>query len=235
MQTRSPNRLASVLRSACATTLFSVALAQTSSAGRASPDSLGTLMGHVRCRDDRHAVVIVVRNGGRIASADIGPDGTFFLGGVPAGRHTLLLRGDYCGPVELPVTVRAGGVDSIDVELPCKPIPCPKLDKSDPGCIAPNLEERAKVGSACELHKKSRLRLDVVPLSFGIVSFEPGGPEARKRYPNARVVSSMGCVVGVERWGEVAYCPECRAAFYWHNPQYLLHPIQPLTVERREK
>lgn len=234
MQTRSPNRPPIVLRSACAVTLLSVALAHPSTAGHASPDSLGTLKGHVRCRDDRHAVVIVVRNGWRIASADIRPDGTFFLAGVPAGRHTLLVRGDYCGPIERAVTVRAGGVDSIDVDLPCTPIPCPKLDKSDPGCIARNPEERAKVGSACEVHPKSRLRLDVVPLSFGIVSFEPGGPDGRKLYPNARVVYSMGCVMGVERWGEVAYCPECRAAFYWHNPRYLLHPIQPNPVERRK-
>jgi hypothetical protein len=42
----------------------------------------------------------------------------------------------------------------------------------------------------------------------------------------------MGCVVGVERWAEMAYCQECRAAFYWHNPRYLTQPIQPLEIIR---
>jgi hypothetical protein len=38
-----------------------------------------------------------------------------------------------------------------------------------------------------------------------------------------------------ERWTEVAYCQECRAAFYWHNPRYLLHPIQPKEIRRDMK
>jgi hypothetical protein len=72
------------------------------------------------------------------------------------------------------------------------------------------------------------LQLDVVPIHYGIVS-HPAGWDPK--FPNARVVYSSGCVIQPQRWSEVAYCRECRAAFYWHNPQYLLHPIQP--EERR--
>lgn len=117
--------------------------------------------------------------------------------------------------------------------MPCSTIPCPELDKSDPGCILSKAEERARVGSACQVHPKRRLRLDVVPIHHGIASFHPAGGDAPKQFPNARVVYSTGCVVGVERWTEEAYCQECRAVFYWHNPQYLLHPIRPREVPPR--
>ena len=215
--------------------LLGASLASASPGRHAGSDSLGTLMGHVRVREERRAEVLLIRNGRRIGTARVESDGTFLLSGVPAGRHTLLVRGYYCGPVELPVSVRVGAEEWIDVDLPCSAIPCPKLDKSDPGCIFPNPEERARVGSACQVHPKRRLRLDVVPIHYGFASFLPAGGDAPKQFPNARVVCPMGCVVGVERWTEVAYCQECRVAFYWHNPQYLLHPIQPREVSRRER
>lgn len=88
-------------------------------------------------------------------------------------------------------------------------------------------EERAKVGSACQVHPKRRLRLDVVPIHYGIASFQAASGNEWKEFPNARVVRSMGCVIGRERWAEAAWCPDCRAAFYRHNPWYLLHPILP--------
>ena len=235
MQTRTPHRLATLLLDVCGVALFAVSLAQVSSAGPPSSDGPGTLIGHVHCREDRHAEVLVIRNGLRIASAEIRSDGTFLLAGVPAGRHTLLVRGDYCGSVERPVTVRPGEVETIEVDLSCPPIPCPKLDRSDPGCIFRSPEQRAKVGSACPVHPKSRLLLDIVPIHFGFVSFRPAGGDEARQFPNARVVYSAGCVMGVERWAEVAYCPECRRAFYWHNPLYVLHPIQPAEVRREEK
>lgn len=227
-------RLASLIGGACVC-LLGASLASASPGRHAGSDSLGTLMGHVRVREERRAEVLLIRNGRRIGTARVESDGTFLLSGVPAGRHTLLVRGYYCGPVELPVSVRVGAEEWIDVDLPCSAIPCPKLDKSDPGCIFPNPEERARVGSACQVHPKRRLRLDVVPIHYGFASFLPAGGDAPKQFPNARVVCPMGCVVGVERWTEVAYCQECRVAFYWHNPQYLLHPIQPREVSRRER
>jgi hypothetical protein len=222
---------ASLIRGACVACLFGAALAGASPGPHAGPDSLGTVEGHVSVREARHAVVLLVRNGWRIADARVEPDGTFLLSRVPAGRHTLLVRGDYCGPLERPITVQAGAVEWIEIDLPCPEIPCPKLDRSDPGCILRNPDERAKVGSACQVHGKSRLRLDVVPIHYGFSSFQAGGGEPMQ-FPNARVVASMGCVIGVERWAEVACCAECRAAFYWHNPLFLLHPIRPREVRR---
>ncbi len=227
-------RLASLIRGACVC-LLGASLASASPGRDAGSDSLGTLQGHVLVREGRHATVLLIQNGRRIGDARVESDGTFLLSGVPAGRHTLLVRGDYCGPVELPVSVRAGAVESIDVDLPCSAIPCPKLDKSDPGCILPNPEERARVGSACQVHPKRRLRLDVVPIHYGFSSFRPAGGDEPKQFPNASVARSMGCVIGVERWTEVAYCQECRAALYWHNPWYLLQPIQPHEASPRER
>ena len=192
---------------------------------------LGTLTVDVLGRTDRHTQVLLVHDGLRVADGVPRPDGKFKIT-APSGQHTLLVRGFSCGPVEIPVTLAAGEDESIAVDLPCSPIPCRKLDKSDPGCVMRSPEARASVGSACEVHPKSRLRLDVVPLTFGISAYQPGGPEARKRFPNARISNAMGCVVNVERWGEVAYCPECRRGFYWQNPQFVLHPVQPRSIDR---
>lgn len=210
--------------------LLGVSLA---SASHADTDGHGAIEGYVGVQEGRHATVLLIRDGQRIGDAMVESDGRFLLARVPAGRHTLLVRGDFCGPVELPVTVTAGAVELIDLDLPCSSIPCPIPDKSDPGCILPSPEERARVGSACQLHPKRRLRLDVVPIHYGFVSFSPSGGDGAKQFPNAAVVRSMGCVVGVERWTEVACCEECRAAFYWHNPRYLLSPIRPYAASRR--
>lgn len=198
------------------------------------PDSVGTLEGYLRW-EGRDPVVILSRDGWRLGDARVSPDGTFLLGGVPAGRHTLVVRGMDCLEVQVPVVVKAKEVTWIELDLPCPPYPCRKLDKSDPGCIARSPEERARVGKACEVHPKRRLRLDVVPIHFGISGFVPAGGDPRKQFPHAGVVASFGCVVGFERWAEVAWCQDCRAAFYWHNPRYLLQPIRPRAVTRVER
>jgi len=183
--------------------------------------------------EERGADVLLIRDGPRfIAFARVDSDGMFMLTGVPAGRYVLRVRGFYCDRIDLPVSVRAGAVDSVDVDLRCSPIPCQKLDKADPGCILKDPDQRAKVGSPCEVHPYSRLQLDVVPISYGFVS-HPAGYDSR--FPNARVVYSAGCVIGRERWAEVAYCWNCRAAFYLVNPQYVLHPIQPLDLDGLRK
>ena len=101
--------------------------------------------------------------------------------------------------------------------------------------VASSPEQRARVGKPCEVHPKQRLKLDVVPIHHGIVGFLPSGGDPRTQFPNAHVVASFGCVVGFERWAEVASCPDCRLAFYWHNPRYLLQPIRPLAVTSVER
>jgi hypothetical protein len=179
-------------------------------------------VGRVHGPLERHPGVRVIGEG---YGADVGGDGTFRLQNLPAGRYTLLIRGYYCDDVQVPVTVRAGFVDSIDVELTCSKIPCPHPDKADPGCIYRDPVLRARVGTPCEVHPRSRLRLDVVPIRYSIVGCAVPG-DAR-RYPNASVCFSGGCVLQPQRWAEVAYCPSCRTAFYWANPQALLLPIRP--------
>jgi len=184
-------------------------------------DGVGAIVGRVHCPEARNAWVIVI---GESFGAEVGADGFFRLTGLPAGRHTLLIRGYYCDDVQRTITVRAGVVDSIDVAITCSNIPCPNPDKADPGCIARNPEEQARVGTRCEVHPRERLRLDVVPIQYNIVGC--GEPSDPRRFPNARLCWSGGCVVRPQRWTEVAYCKQCRAAFYQANPYYVLHPIR---------
>src|SRR5262245_53791122 len=215
--------LPGLLRGALALTLFGAAFGHPWPA-HAGPDNRGALTGHVRRPEGRPVDLVLTRDGHYFASAQVDSDGTFLFSGVPAGPYTLLVRAAWCDRIEMPVRVGVGAVDTVGVDLACSPIPCPKLDKADPGCILHDPDQRAKVGTACEVHPKQRLHLDVVPISYGIGSHAAAWDA---RFPNARVVYSSGCVVQPQRWSEVAYCQECRAAFYLHNPQYLLHPIQP--------
>ena len=97
--------------------------------------------------------------------------------------------------------------------------------RRDPDRVERSREERAKVGAHCEVHSWARLRLDLVPIQYGIVGCTVAVDH--ERFPNARVCASGGCVVGRHRQAEVAYCPQCRGAFYRAHPQYLLHPIRP--------
>lgn len=139
------------------------------------------------------------------------PDGSFRLAGLPPGRHVLKVRSWYCGSREVEVTVRADDVAMIRVALDCQPIPCLKRDPADPKCIVPNPEERARVGQRCEVHRFVRLRLDHVKVHHGIVGYSPGtSGEERKKFPNARLWWSGGCVDDGIPWTEVAFCDQCR-------------------------
>ena len=64
-----------------------------------------------------------------------------------------------------------------------------------------------------------RLRLDLVPIHYGIATFIPGrnGEHKLKRFPNAWPWAGGGCVSGPQKFTEVAYCRECRVAHYWEN------------------
>ena len=218
MITPRSTRLRHVSSHLCGVSVLLLALATAAAAVPSSArfDDTGSIVGRVRGPEERHPWVIVV---GEPYSASVGADGFFRLTSLPAGRHTLLIRGYYCDAVELPVTVRAGIVDSIAVELLCPPIPCPKPDKADPGCVVPDPDQRAKVGSRCEVHHGERLRLDLVPIHYGFVTFIPGrnSEDERKRFPNAWPWAGGGCVAGPQKFTEVAYCRECRVAYQWDD------------------
>jgi hypothetical protein len=104
------------------------------------------------------------------------------------------------------------------------PLPCPDPDQADPGCVYRSPEEQAKIGTRCEMHSGTRLRLGLVPIQYGIVGCAIAVDH--QRFPNAKICWSGGCLVDRRRWAEVAYCPRCRTAFYWAHPQYILHPIR---------
>jgi len=210
-------RLASLVLTACAT----VAVAQPRV--RLHPDSVGTVTGRVMRPDGPAAHAQVFSPNLRIGTM-AETDGTFRLTGVPAGRHSLVIESWYCERETVSVTVKPRSVETIAVQLACTPIPCPKPDRADPGCISRNPEEQARVGRRCEVHHRARLRLDLVPIHYSIGGC--GEPSDLRRFPNARLCWGGGCVVRPQRWTEVAYCKQCRAAFYEENPYYVLHPIR---------
>jgi len=143
-----------------------------------------------------------------------GADGTFRLERVPVGEHLFRIVSNYCDVQLIPVTVRAGQVARLEVELACRPRPCPKPDRADPTCVVENPEQRERVGTVCEVHRGTKLKLDLVPIHYGIVGYTPGlGGDERKIFPNARPWWSSGCMDTGQRWAEVAYCRDCRAVY----------------------
>jgi hypothetical protein len=208
-----PRHLASALGPAC---LLLLALAAAAEATPSNPRSnaTGAIVGRVLGPEEPDRWVIVV---GEPYAAPVGADGFFRLHNLPPGRYRLLIEGDRCGAVEAPVLVRAGMVATIDVDLPCPPISCPKADKRNPECVLPDPHQRSRVGSRCEVHHGQRLRLDLVPIHYGDLSFIPGRnrEDERSRFPNAWPWAGGGCVIGPQRFTEVAYCRACRITYRW--------------------
>lgn len=200
-------RLASLVLTACAT----VAVAQPRV--RPNPDSVGTVTGRVMRPDGPAAHAQVFSPDLRIGTM-AEADGTFRLTGVPAGRHWLVIGSWYCQGETVSVTVKPRSVETIAVQLACTPIPCPKPDRADPTCIMENPNERARVGTLCEVHRGTRLKLDIVEIHHGFASYVPGmGGDERQRFPNARPWWGGGCVDDGVRFTEVAYCSECRREY----------------------
>jgi hypothetical protein len=46
-----------------------------------------------------------------------GEDGSFTIGDVPPGDYTLIATHEFTGPLEIPVTVKAGEAATVPVEL----------------------------------------------------------------------------------------------------------------------
>jgi len=211
-----PRNLASALGPTCLL-LLALATAAESAPSNPGPNAPGAIVGRVLGPQEPDRWVIVV---GEPYAAPVGSDGFFRLHNLPPGRYRLLIEGDRCGAVEAPVLVRAGTVATIDVDLPCPSLTCPKADKRNPNCILPDPHQRARVGSRCEIHHGQRLRLDLVPIQHGIVTFIPGrnDEDERSRYPNAWPWQGGGCVVGPQKLTEVAYCRVCRFRYQWEYP-----------------
>ena len=208
-------RLSPALHAACRATILLAALVSVGSAQpRATPAGpTGTVSGRI-VRSDGPKYDVSVADQVTWKTAITRPDGTFRLDGLPIGDHLLRIRSDFCEVKLIPVTVRAGEVSTVDVELACRPRPCPKPDRSDPTCVVENPEQRKRVGTFCEVHRGTKLKLDLVPIHYGIAGYTPGlAGDERKIFPNARPWWSAGCVDSGQRWAEVAYCSVCRAAF----------------------
>lgn len=104
--------------------------------------------------------------------------------------------------------------------------PCPFPDRADRSCILENPEQRARAGTRCEIHRRTKLKLDLVLVHHDFVGYTPGlGGDERVQFPNARPWWSGGCVDYGIPFAEVAYCTECRAAWKfamaWARLQHL--------------
>ncbi|HJQ24160.1 MAG TPA: carboxypeptidase-like regulatory domain-containing protein [Blastocatellia bacterium] len=69
-------------------------------------------------------------------------------------------------------------------------------------------EEKAKP-HYCSVHRR-RLRVDVVPIEYGLVVLS--SEDRRETFPNANWVYYGGCVVDCYKKAEILYCPVCRKA-----------------------
>jgi hypothetical protein len=74
-------------------------------------------------------------------------------------------------------------------------------------------EERRELGNKlCEVHGEE-LKLDTVPIHYGLIRFKPDYSKAREtQFPHANSSLLGGCVVREETKAEVLYCTKCREA-----------------------
>jgi hypothetical protein len=69
----------------------------------------------------------------------------------------------------------------------------------------------------CPVHRK-RLRVDVVPIEYGLVVLSP--EDTSKAFPNSSWVYYGGCVVDCYKKAEVLYCLDCRKGeLKWRTKQ----------------
>lgn len=220
MSSRCSTRLRPALHAAYRAAVLLVAAASVGIARpRANPDGpTGTVTGRI-VRSDGPKYDVNVTDQVTWMTVITRPDGTFRLERLPVGDHLFRIRSDYCGVQLIPVMVRAGQVSTLEVELACKPRPCPNPDRADPTCVVENPEQRRRVGTFCEVHRGTKLKLDIMPIHYGIAGYTPGLDEdERKLFPNARPWWSAGCVDTGQRWAEVAYCSICRAVYERRSP-----------------
>ena len=219
MSSRSSTRLRPRLHAACRTAVLLAAAVSVGARPRASPDGpTGTVAGCV-VRSDGPKYDVHVTDQVTWTTAITRPDGTFRLDSLPVGDRLFRIGSDFCEGQLIPVTVRAGQVSMLEVELACKPRPCPKADRADPTCVIENPQQRRRVGTFCEVHRWTKLKLDLVPVHYGIVGYTPGlGGDERYIFPNAFPWWSEGCVDYGQRWAEVAYCSACRSIFELRRP-----------------
>ena len=74
-------------------------------------------------------------------------------------------------------------------------------------------EEREKLGNQlCEVHGEE-LKLDVVPIRYGLIRFEESYYKAwEAQFPHSNRHFLGGCVVEEENQAEVLFCSKCRDA-----------------------
>ncbi len=74
-------------------------------------------------------------------------------------------------------------------------------------------EDREKLGNQlCEVHGEE-LKLDVVPISYGLIRFPESYYKAwESQFPHSNKDFLGGCVIEKETKAEVLYCSKCREA-----------------------
>ena len=170
----------------------------------------GSLKGRVTKGGRPAAYANVIAVGTRVGTMTR-EDGSFDLPSMPVGAHTIQIMAFGCEKVAIPVTVNAGSIDSIAVDLPCPLTRCFREEHVVPECFRANPAERARVASKCRIHSTVALRPDTVRIGYGLQIVEPDFVAMeRDSFPNARDWWGGGCVVEEWAFTEVAYCGECR-------------------------
>ena len=207
-------------------------------AGPVDPRDKGRITGRVSSPGGpvtfANVVVVGTRRGTMTDSS-----GRFILVAVPTGIQAVRFQAVAHERFDTVLHVRPNEVESLDVRMQRARVltedgdvllvddtkPCARPDPADTNCIMRDPEERARVGSRCSVHRRTRLLLDLVPIIYGLATI---GSDHRDHHPNARMWRGGGCVVRPPRWAEAAYCEKCRAAFHRAHPAF-----KPIEVRRR--
>ena len=102
------------------------------------------------------------------------------------------------------------GIVSVDNEsdrelkVTLRPHQCP-----DPVKRLSEAEKQAK--RFCEVHHK-KMRLDIVPIAYGLVVLDVDMNVMKQEFPNANRIYYGGCIIDCYKKAEVLYCPSCRSA-----------------------
>jgi Carboxypeptidase regulatory-like domain len=126
--------------------------------------------------------------------------GAFVFRTVAPGQYELSIESPGFGKHIEMISIENGNHRELRVALTFRQCPDPVKRLS------------AKVKSAyrfCEVHHK-KLRLDTVPISYGLVVLDFDA--VNKYYPNSNHVAYGGCVIDCYKKAEVLYCQSCRAA-----------------------
>jgi hypothetical protein len=140
--------------------------------------------------------------------------GSFVLSGVPIGPQRLACQAIGYERDTMDVMVRQGATTYVTIMVPALPgtLEPERPVERDTSWLEQRPDQRSRVGTRCRVHPSIELALDTVRIHHGIVGIGLL-PTELDSFPNAARAVDGGCVVGYQTHAEIAYCPQCRAAY----------------------